>query len=224
MLNGLASLLALQNAVPCDDTRLELHIGRTWEEVYAAINRETMPDGLTRESLREIVHARGTTILEDEHLAGCTSHIVALVAPLAANVVEVDLAIDIVAKWLTALSENDLFARICDAKESMNEARLDKGPPENATDDEIAAWNELFDHFVETCENAQITFQVGGRDVLVTLEEDATLLIVETEPRTSDFTVLAVFDHSGSRDDDDDDDEEGPEPDPTPGKPELIDA
>lgn len=224
MMTGLASLLALQTAVPCDDTRLELHIGRTWDEVYAAINRETMPDGLSRESLRQIIHARGTGILDDEHLAGCASHVVALVAPLAANVVEIDFAIDIVAKWLSMLAENGLFERICDAKEEMTEARLDQGPPENATDDEIKAWNEKFDYFVETCENAQITFQVGGRDVLVTLEEDATLVIVETEPKTSDFTVLAVFDHSGNWGGDDDDDDGEPEPDPTPGKPELLDA
>ena len=65
---------------------------------------------------------------------------------------------------------------------------------------------------------------MGGRDVLVTLEEDATLVIVETEPGTSDFTVLAVFDHSGNWGGDGDDDEDDPEPDPTPGKPVLIDA
>lgn len=223
MSNGFASLLALQHAEIDDEERIDAHLGRTWDEVHAAINCETMPDGMNREALRVLIHERGTLLLDDVHAAGCASHIVAPVAPLAKDCSEVDEAIVLVAAWLVKLAQDDLFDRICDAKESMNDADLRSGPPENATDDEIAAWNELLDYFIDTCRDAQITFSVGKHEVYVSLEETCTLLIVETKPGTGDHQILIVFDHSDRRDGRDDDEDE-PEPDPTPERPILLDA
>lgn len=215
MSNGFASLLALQHAEIDDEDRIDAHLGRTWDEVHAAVNCETMPDGMSRDALRVLIHERGTLLLDDAHAAGC--------APLAKDCSEVDEAIVLVAAWLTKLAQDDLFDRICDAKESMNDADLRSGPPEDGSDDEIAAWNELLDYFIDTCRDAQITFSVGKHEVYVSLEETCTLLIVETKPKTGDHQILAVFDHSDRRGGRDDGEDE-PEPDPTPERPILLDA
>ena len=222
-LTGLASLLSLADRPASDDDLLSVHIGRAWEDVEKAINSETMPDGLSRESLRLLIRDRGVVLIGDERLAECASHLVALIAPLAADCAEIDAAIHVAADWLRRLGEDGLFEEIVAAKVAMQEDGLENGPPEDADEATVAVWNELFDGYVADCEHAQITMEVGGRDVLVTLEQDCTLVVVETVPDSDDFRLLAVFDHSGDWGGGDDDEDE-PEPDPDPVRPETLDA
>lgn len=204
-----------------DEDRIDALVGRTWAEVLASAHDEVMPDGIDPETMRRLIVERGKVLFNNENVAECVSHILHLTAPLADGCDEVDEAIVKVADWLVTLAKDDLLEQIREAKASMAEVSLDEGPGDNATDVEIAAWNELFDSFCEICEHSEISFELGGHDVVLTIEAGATVMLVETRPGTGDMEILCVFVHS---DRDDDRDGRDPEPDPIPDRPMLLDA
>lgn len=210
-------------AVARDDRMLDLYIGRDWYETHRDIGLQILSDGLSREAMRVLVKDRAQVLLGLESLAECTSEIVAPVTPLARSLADVDFAIVTVSDWLVKLAENESFQRIVDLKRHAREVGLDEGPAD-ASDEAIEAWSELFDAYCEDAAEGQICFEMGDRDVIITIEAQCTVLMVETEAGTDDLEILVVFQHS--LDDDDDrgggDDDPGPRPDPV--NPRLIDA
>lgn len=210
-------------AIARDDRMLDLYIGRDWYETHRDIGLQILSDGLSREAMRVLVKDRAQVLLGLESLAECTSEIVAPVTPLARSLADVDFAIVTVSDWLVKLAEDESFQRIVDLKRHAGEVGLDEGPAD-ASDEAIEAWSELFDAYCEDAAEGQICFEMGGRDVIITIEAQCTVLMVETEAGTDDLEILVVFQHS--LDDDDDrgggDDDPGPKPDPV--NPRLIDA
>lgn len=224
MHTALAGLLAMQHAPVPEDDEIALYMGSDFAETLAEINCETMRGGLSRARLIEMVAARAFVELDLESLAHCVAEVVAPLVPLARNHDEVDVAINVVGEWLSKLAEDDVFDRIVELKRQANEVGLDDGPADTSPE-AVEAWNELFDAFCEECDAGQVQFEIGGRDVLITVEADCTILIVEREPGSADLEVLVLFQHSmGGGDDGDDDGEPEPEPEPDPARPVLIDA
>jgi len=207
-----------------DDRLLDLYIGRDWYETHRDIGLETLSDGLSRESMRILVKDRAFVLLGLESLAECTSEIVTAVTPLARTIADVDFAICTVSDWLVKLAEDDSFERIVNLKRHAAEVGLDDGPAD-ASDEAIEAWSSIFDAYCEDAAEGQICFEMGGRDVILTVEAQCTVLMVETEAGTDDLEILVVFQHSlGGDDGDGDDGDDDPEPRPDPVTPRLIDA
>ncbi len=211
-------------AVVREDRMLELYIGRDWYETHRDIGLAVLSDGLSRETMRTLVKDRAQVLLGLESLAECTSEIVAPITPLARSLADVDFAIITVSDWLVKLAEDDTFQRIVALKRHAGEVGLDDGPAD-ASDDAIEAWSELFDTYCEDAAEGQICFEIGGRDVIITIEAQCTVLMVETDPGTDDLEILVVFQHSlGDDDDRGDDGDDDPEPKPDPVNPRMIDA
>lgn len=224
-LNVLLSSASARAAAAHDDDRLELYLGRDWSETLRDINADILCDGLPRDQLVALVRDRAFVLLGIETLAHCVAEVVSAVAPLAHDLADIDLAIGAVGDWMTRLSEDGVFDRMVELKANAAEVGLDDGPADSSPE-AVEAWNELFDAFCQDAEAGQISFEIGGRDVLITVEADATLLIVETEPGSDDLEILVVFQHSmgdGSWDDDGDDEPE-PRPDLDPARPNLVHA
>ena len=224
MHTALAGLLAMQHAPIPENDEIGLYMGSDFAETLAEINSSTMRGDLSRERLVELVRDRAFVEIGIETLAHCVAEVVAPLVPLARTHDEVDVAINQVGEWLANLAEDGVFDRIVELKRQADEIGLDDGPADTSPE-AVEAWNELFDAFCEECDAGQIQFEIGGRDVLITVEADCTILIVEREPGSGDLEVLVLFQHSmGGGDDGDDDGDPEPEPEPDPARPVLIDA
>ena len=227
--SALQSLLSLTKAPPLGDCeRLRLYIGRDWFETHRDIRKATLCDGLPREDMRVLIRDRAFVLLGLESLAECTSEIVSAIAPMAKTLGDVDFAITTVSEWLVRLHEDGTFDHIVQLKQQADEVGLDEGPADSSPE-AIEAWNEIFEAYCEDAEAGQICFEMGGRDIILSIEAQATVLMVETEPDTSDLEILVCFQHSLGGDDDGDgrddgDDDPEPGPDGDPALPQLLDA
>lgn len=210
---------------PTEDQILSLHLQRSLPEVSDWVTLpDVMRDGLPRQQCHDLVEARCARAGWDPAMAAKTAYTIATLIPLADSVDEADAAIEATAAWLTALATDNLHAKIVEIKEVAAETDIHARDPSEMDEEALAAWNAAIDLFDEFQDKGELTLLLGGHEIVITVETDCMMVICQTTPTASDYTILYSFSNV-TRDGDDDEGDGGPEddpdPQPDPTRPEL---
>jgi hypothetical protein len=191
-------------AIPCDldpDVRLSVYLGHHIDEIADwPMRREAMMDGLSRSVCDELVLARAMAACGEADMAATISETISTMVPLASSVAEVDAAIAALHAWYASLVEDGRFARVVEVKQFARDVDL-LDQDVTAMDAETkAAWHAsvaILQHHVDI---GEVTVNLGGHDVIVTVETRGIDVFVQESPGSDDYLALYMLSYPGSGD------------------------
>lgn len=199
---------------PTSSSVLAMFCGRTMDEVSDwGSSPDVMVDGLPRALCHEAVLERAETITGDPLLALGISEMLSVLAPLAHDVAQIDLAVSMTADWLRRLKTDHLLERIVETKKEAREDDL------RGRDRTLLSVEEM----EELEADATLVVSLGGHDVMFTVEETCIMTLGQVSPGSDEFLMLYSFEHVTDDDEDWDGGDDG-DPVPTPDAPTLLDA
>lgn len=209
---------------PTSSSVLAMFCGRTMDEVSDwGSNPDVMVDGLPRALCHEAVLERAETITGDPLLALGITEMLSVLAPLAHDVSQIDLAVSMTADWLRRLKTDHLLERIVESKTEAHEDDLRGRDRALLSVEDQRILDERLEELEELEADATLVVSLGGHDVMFMVEETCIMTLGQVAPGSDEFLMLYSFEHVTDDGEDWDDGDDG-DPVPTPDAPTLLAA